>query len=1215
MNAIKLLGWTLAVCALPALASGMDVELGPIDGNATPAVVRAMAQAASGGMLRFKPGTYHFHEDGTVKRFLVTGCGLAGEKNCVFSAIGAKDLTIDGGGSLFVWHGRTFPFSFVNSTNVTVRNVRMTVARPSYAELTFVSADEKEVVAEFAPSVSYAVRKDGSIVFRSDLGDFDSREMTLSVHSLERLCIQYFFVNNEKTCRDTLPTTFFNSVAEDLGNRRVRFVFRPQRHPKFRSRLPFRIGESCAILLNGRERCNLSFFKCVNARVEDVSISRGDGMGLVALLTDGLSVRDYRVVPNPGEKVSLTADSVYLVNCRGKIDIRDCEISYGMDDPMNIHGLYYRVAEAQPRRIVAGIVHESHLFQQPFAAGDRVEFTDPRTHELLASATVATLRENPDGKSVEMSFAGDLPALAAGALVENASWRPQVAVENCHFHHVFHTRIGGGGSFQIRNNRFERGQCILINALSGYWGETGRTEDVRIVGNVFDRYRIVTYADAAPGVRMLKGVKVLGNRFVDCAPEKAMDLGRALEPEVKGNVRDYSRSDAGHAATVTWRIAPPTWVDDAAYAGLTDALDAHKVTGKVALFVTADGFVHHPLPLDELREKAMIGARRIADLHMRGYEAGFNLLCAIGHLDEMPHTTPRIEGARHKGYVGGGVSASDFCLANPVWRTQYLTPALTALAEAKPDFIWLDDDVTVCWCVDCMRRRHAKIGCPEDYAAFDAWMDDPKDAAAHRRAMLQENRETLADFFAFCAGVVRAVDPKIVIGDMEVVPATEGMPYLEKYAALGGGNYLTYWRPGCDCWTDACPDSFVTKLNRQAWMSVWLPRGNRKLEAEVENWPYQHYGKSTAFTVFETLLMTAVATDGVAYNVLGTWMQDDFSFNMRKLDALEAVRPQIDAFVAAAAGARPRGVWNGVGRDTGACAPENGRRWTQDFPWGYDKGFLGTDGQKAGFPVAYRAEDADLVAPTALAVRSMTDEELDAMFAGGVYLDGYALEAALARGRAADIGFTAGDWLSDTALEVLTDDPLNAPFAGKLRNARPTLPPRSKSRIVIPKEPAARILARIVDGELKEIAPCVQGVYENARGGRICVNGYSPWHSLGDVHSIRQMREVMRWLSKDRLAGCIVGDGRAMLWVRGDHSAVVVNFGADPEEGLSLDLAGKAWAHGIVSVGVSPAVQIFGESRGAWTRYRLPILAPWSVNVFAPLLNLPQKVKVAENTK
>ena len=673
-----------------------------------------------------------------------------------------------------------------------------------------------------------------------------------------------------------------------------------------------------------------------------------------------------------------------------------------------------------------------------------------------------------------------------------------------------------------------------------------------------------------------------------------------LADAFSGAAAEAPRSDFGHAATVTWRLHPKSWLPAAAFAEVTNVFAAERITGKIALFVTAEGFVHHPLPLDDLRRQAAVGADRLAALKTGGYEAGFNLLGTIGHLDEMPHNTPDVAGAQHAVSEFGSTSKSTFCLHDAIWRERYLTPALTALARAKPDFIWLDDDIRVCFCPACLRRRTGKIGSPADFTAFCAWLNDAKEGAAHRRAFYQENREALGEFFAFAASVVRGVDPAIVIGDMEADRPYEGMAYAEKYRALGNGRFRTYWRSGCDGWSDARADDFLVKLNRQAQMAVRLPRGNAKFESEIENWPYQIYGKSVAFNVFETLLYAAVATDGAAYNILAHPAQDPFRLMIPRLRTFEALRPTMDAFVAAGAAEPPRGVWNGVTRDTGCRAPTPGGRWQADMPWGFDSGFLGTDAQKAGFAVAYRAEDADCVAPTALALDSMSDAELDRLFAGGVYLDGAALEVALRRGRAADIGFAAGRWFGDVAIEELLDDPLNLGYRGFLRNVRPTMPPFRQVLSIVPANKGARALARLVDGFGAELAPCVQGVYENARGGRVCVNGYTPWEKLGDVHSIRQLRSVMRWLSRNRLTGCLVGDGRAALWVRGDKSVILANFGADAEEGLSVDLVGEAWSRGLRKVADPSTKPLLGERRGIMTRYRLPPLAPWSVTVFSP---------------
>jgi hypothetical protein len=79
-------------------------------GNATPAVRAAVARLKDGYTLRFAKGEYHFFEEGAKDRFLASVGSSTGMKKAVVHLEGLKDVTVDGGGSSFVFHGKTFPF-------------------------------------------------------------------------------------------------------------------------------------------------------------------------------------------------------------------------------------------------------------------------------------------------------------------------------------------------------------------------------------------------------------------------------------------------------------------------------------------------------------------------------------------------------------------------------------------------------------------------------------------------------------------------------------------------------------------------------------------------------------------------------------------------------------------------------------------------------------------------------------------------------------------------------------------------------------------------------------------------------------------------------------------------------------------------------------------------------------------------------------------------
>lgn len=714
-------------------------------------------------------------------------------------------------------------------------------------------------------------------------------------------------------------------------------------------------------------------------------------------------------------------------------------------------------------------------------------------------------------------------------------------------------------------------------------------------------------------------VRVKG-RTVVLAPR-----GFAALPEREREEAD--RSDRGHAASVTWRLSPSQWTDETAFKELVTHFVQSNVTGKISLFVAGDALVHAPMSLERLRRQVDLGRIRLRRLHDLGFEAGFNLLCSVGQTAEAASTSPVVPGARHCTNSKGQVSPSCYCANDSVWRERYVRPALEALAAAKPDFIWFDDDLRLhgrgvdganCFCDGCMARRSSRLGCPTNRAELARWLDDPQEGRSRKRALMQDNRDALADFFAFADAVVREADDTIALGVMEADSPFDGQPFAEKHVALGDGRKMTYWRPGCGAWNDVTPDAFLVKANHIAATSVLVPRRRVKLESEIENFPYHPFGKSVHFTALETLLYAAVGTDGVAYNVLASPNEDRFAVNLPMIAALNALRPLMDRYVTAAAGATPRGVWNGAGRDLMLGYDMRDGTWLDRAPWMADGGFLGKDAQKVGFPVSYRAEDAVVCAPDAPALLSMTDVELDRMFAGGVYLDAEAFRAALARGRAHDVGFAAAGEFGDLVLEELTDDALNGTAAGLRRNARPSFF-GGKAQSFKP-SPKARVLARLVDGFGQEVASCVQGVYENARGGRVCVNGYSPWKKLGNMHSVEQMRRVMRWLSHDRLPGCVTSAHRVSLWVRGDGMAVLYNPSADVLQGVSVELTDAVWRKGarLIGGGAFPGrmqaadLPLVGEETKGGTRFALPEMGPWSVAVLTPAgtMSAPQPIRV-----
>ena len=100
-------------------------SIGGAGHNVSGAVKEAISKikAAGGGELIFEKGEYHFYEKDTVKKFFAVSNNSACDKNTVALIEGINGLTVDGNGSVFVFHELAFPFIVSQSSNIEIKNI------------------------------------------------------------------------------------------------------------------------------------------------------------------------------------------------------------------------------------------------------------------------------------------------------------------------------------------------------------------------------------------------------------------------------------------------------------------------------------------------------------------------------------------------------------------------------------------------------------------------------------------------------------------------------------------------------------------------------------------------------------------------------------------------------------------------------------------------------------------------------------------------------------------------------------------------------------------------------------------------------------------------------------------------------------------------------------------------------------------------------------
>jgi len=439
-----------------------------------------------GGTGRLTKDTYHFYEDAASAMWLDPSNNQSGEKKVSVPLVGRRNVTIDGGGSTFVFHGRTFPFAATNCTGLAFRNFTVTTRFPSCAGFVVTEKSDTGFTVKFDDGVCPYKVADGHLSFSLDGHDISTADGRLSLHALDRLVIIYLMTPAAPGNKSEFPAGFVGVVPEAAGERTVRFAYYGDKHAKS-IRLPYKVGEKVVVNLEEKRYRDVFFFQdCDGVAVENVTMRRFGGMGVVGQRSGNIRLDRLAAIPPEGERVTLTADIVQFINCYGDVAVTNCEGGHSLDDWINIHGNYLLVESVAGDRVRLRTKHASHSGFFPYRPGDALEFVTAHGRKVVAKAKVRSVAANPaDRTSCEVTVDADLGgANVVGLIVENATLNPNVTIRGNRFVDYPNLRLSGRGKYVIEGNRFER-CCTAVTGmdLADYWYESGRISDMTIRNN------------------------------------------------------------------------------------------------------------------------------------------------------------------------------------------------------------------------------------------------------------------------------------------------------------------------------------------------------------------------------------------------------------------------------------------------------------------------------------------------------------------------------------------------------------------------------------------------------------------------------------------------------------------------------------------------------------------------------------------------------------
>jgi len=660
-----------------------------------------------------------------------------------------------------------------------------------------------------------------------------------------------------------------------------------------------------------------------------------------------------------------------------------------------------------------------------------------------------------------------------------------------------------------------------------------------------------------------------------------------------------------HKASVAFRVGICLWLRPERFDELLELFAANGgVTDEVTLFTSE---THPPLPLEELRRRCDILSQRMATARERGYRSGINILATIGHHDEnLPHSL-QVDCARMTD-LHGSICRGSFCPNDERFRREYVVPAYEAMAEADPDYIWIDDDVRLrghmpisdtCFCDHCLEIFAAESGFQHTRESFRQALaaGSPDEQLELRRAWVDHNRGTIGRLLGLIERTVHTRRPGMPLGFMDGSRFYEGFD-MEAWAQILAGpeGAEVLWRPGGGNYTEESLDGAADKAHQMGREAAALPDSVVCIQSELESFPYQRLRKSEQYTALEAALYIAAGCTGTAFNVLSMYDEplDEYAPLVRRLCR---TRPFLDRLASTFGRLHPQGLYTGWTRDSAAVAGLDSGEMGHSVP-----GMTQADEMlKMGLPAGYRADRSVLTALEGDGVLALDDEEIRRILAGGVYMDAPALQRLEERGYGEFTGFRVASRHDVDGSELLLEHPLNGPFAGRHRNGRQSFY-KCPAYGLEPVAEGAAPLARLVDYVDDEMAACCAGVFENALGGRVYVAGYYPWTQIQSLPKSSQIKSICRWLSADQLGAWVSSFHRVALWDRllpdGRHAAALVNMYLDPAEGVELTLRTEGTALEVTDMECATTTVYTATGGDAVAadgtrRFALPTIAPW----------------------
>lgn len=448
--------------------------------NATRAVKEAVEKARSMDhpLILFEKGRYDFWPHHCEERvYYESNTSDMNPKRLGILVEGFENLTIDGAGSDFVFHNRMQPLTLDHSNNITLRNFTIDWDIPLTAQAELMEINDGSMLLKINIRESPYVIEDGKLIFVGE-GWKSSIWSIMEIERESRLIAPQ--TGDPGCCGRGWDWARFEEEAPGL----VRV------HKPFGAQRP-EIGNILILRHSQRDHAGMFFYHSKDVLVEQVEVYHTAGLGILSQYSENITLSKVKMIPNPKKVRYLSGhdDGFHFSNCKGQINVTQCEFAALMDDPINIHGTSVRIVEKlSANRLRCRFMHHQSVGLKWARTGERIGFLESNSMATVDYGLVTDFKPL-SAEEFEISFEKPVPrGIEVDDALENLTWTPDAHIVNNRFMscRARGVLVSTPGKVLIEGNYFESsGAAILIAGDANNWYETGAVKDVIIRNNVF----------------------------------------------------------------------------------------------------------------------------------------------------------------------------------------------------------------------------------------------------------------------------------------------------------------------------------------------------------------------------------------------------------------------------------------------------------------------------------------------------------------------------------------------------------------------------------------------------------------------------------------------------------------------------------------------------------------------------------------------------------